>query len=90
MLYDPVQQRRIARLKAALFFIALEDADGEAPVRQGLKQVVTILGGQEVGYDDVRSALEQSTGKNLAEPFRTWLYSKGMPQDFRARYQSGK
>ena len=90
MLYDPVQQRRIARLKAALFFIALEDADGEVPVRQGLQQVVTILGGQEVGYDDVRSALEQSTGKNLAEPFRTWLYSKGMPQDFRARYESGK
>lgn len=88
MLYDPIEQRRIARTKAALFFIALEDAYGEALVRQGLKQVVAILGGQEVGYDDVRSALEQSTGKNLAEPFRTWLYNKGMPQDFRSRYQT--
>jgi hypothetical protein len=87
MLYDPIEQRRIARTKAALFFIALEDAYGEAPVRQGLKQVVAILGGKEVGYDDVRSALEQSTSKNLAEPFRTWLYNKGMPQDFRDRYQ---
>jgi aminopeptidase N len=88
MLYDPIEQRRIARTKAALFFIALEDAYGQAPVRQGLKQVVAILGGKEVGYDDLRSALEQSTGKNLAEPFRTWLYNKGMPQDFRSRYQT--
>jgi hypothetical protein len=90
MVYDTIEQRRIARTKAALFFIELEDVYGEAPVRQGLKQVVAILGGKEVGYDDVRSALEQSTGKNLAEPFRTWLYSKGMPQDFRARYENGK
>jgi hypothetical protein len=88
MVYDTVEQRRIARSKAALFFIELEDVNGEAPVRQGLKQVVAILGGQEVGYDDVRSALEQSTSKNLAEPFRTWLYNKGMPQDFRDRYQN--
>jgi hypothetical protein len=90
MVYDTIEQRRIARTKAALFFIELEDVYGEAPVRQGLKQVVAILGGKEVGYDDVRSALEQSAGKNLAEPFRTWLYSKGMPQDFRARYENGK
>jgi hypothetical protein len=89
MLYDPIEQRRIARTKAALFFIALEDAYGEAPIRQGLQQVVAILGGKEVGYDDVRSALEQSTRKNLAEPFRIWLYNKGMPQDFRSRYQAG-
>lgn len=88
MVYDTIEQRRIARTKAALFFIELEDVNGEAPVRQGLKQVVAILGGKEVGYDDVRSALEQSTSRNLAEPFRTWLYNKGLPQDLRDRYQN--
>ncbi len=88
--YDPVVQRRITRAKTALFFVALEDAYGPTLVRRALTQVITLLGGKDVGYDDIRSAMEQSTGKNLAEPFRTWLYSKGLPQDFRDRYENGK
>jgi hypothetical protein len=90
MLYDPFPRRRIAAAKAALFFIALEDAYGEAPVRSGLSQVVALLRGKEVGFNDLRAALEQTTGKNLAEPFRVWLYSTGMPQDFRDRYAAEK
>jgi hypothetical protein len=90
MLYDPFEHRRIAAAKAALFFIALEDAYGEAPVRNGLAQVVALLRGKEVGFNDLRAALEQTTGKNLAEPFRVWLYSTGMPQDFRNRYAAEK
>jgi hypothetical protein len=90
MLYDPFPRRRIAAAKAALFFIALEDAYGEAPVRSGLAQVVALLRGKEVGFSDLRAALEQTTGKNLAEPFRVWLYSTGMPQDFRNRYAAEK
>ena len=88
-LKSPPVQRRIARAKAPLFFIALEDSCGEAPVRAGLKNLVALLGGQEAGYDDLRSALEQSTGKDLAEPFRLWLYGKGVPKDFRGRYENG-
>jgi hypothetical protein len=90
MLYDPFEQRRIAAAKAALFIIALEDAYGEAPVRSGLAQVVALLRGKEVGFNDLRAALEQTTGKNLAEPFRVWLYRAGMPQDFRDRYAAEK
>jgi hypothetical protein len=90
MLYDPWPRRRIAAAKAALFFIALEDAYGEAPVRSGLAQVVALLRGKEVGFSDLRAALEQTTGKDLAEPFRVWLYSTGMPQDFRNRYAAEK
>jgi hypothetical protein len=86
MLYDPFEQRRIAAAKSALFFIALEDACGEAAVRGGLARVVALLRGKEVGFNDLRAAIEQTTGKNLAEPFRVWLYSTGMPQDFRNRY----
>jgi hypothetical protein len=86
MLDDPIDQRRIARAKATLFFIALEDAYGEEPVRKGLAEVVSLLRGQAVGYQDVRSALEQSTGKNLAEPFRVWIYEKGIPGEFRNKY----
>ena len=90
MLYDPAEQRRIAAAKAALFFIELEDACGEAPVRDGLARVVALLRGKEVGFNDLRAALEQTTGKNLAEPFRVWLYRTGIPQDFRDRYATGK
>jgi hypothetical protein len=90
MLYDPFPQRRIAAAKSALFFVELEDAYGEAPVRSGLAQVVALLRSKEVGFNDLRAALEQTTGKNLAEPFRVWLYSAGIPQSFRDRYAAGK
>lgn len=84
--YDSIPQRRAARAKTALFFISLEDSYGATNVRRALTQVVALLGGKDVGYDDIRSALEQSTGRNLAVPFRTWLYNKGLPQDFRNQY----
>jgi hypothetical protein len=83
---DPPEQRRVALAKAPLFFIALEDEYGEAPVRAGLRRLVALLRGQEVGYDDLRAALEESTGKNLAEFFRAWLYGKGISKNFRERY----
>jgi hypothetical protein len=86
-LSDPPDQRRIALAKAALFFAALEDACGEGPMREGLKRMVKLLAGQEVTYGTLRSALEQSSGKNLAAPFRVWLNDKGIPVDFRSRYQ---
>jgi hypothetical protein len=86
--YDPILQRRIARAKTALFFISLEDAYGATNVRHALTQVVALLGGKDVGYDDIRSALEQSTGKDLAVPFRTWLYKNGLPQEFRNQYEN--
>jgi hypothetical protein len=85
---DPVEQRRIALAKAPLFFIALEDTYGEASVRQGLAQVVRLLRGQEVGYQDIRAAIENVTNKDLAPIFRTWLYKPGIPAEFREKYQS--
>lgn len=86
MLTDPPGQRRISLAKAPLFFVALEDAGGEAPIRSGLAHMVSLLRGSQVGYDDLRAALEQSTGKSLAETFRIWLNEKGIPADFRERY----
>jgi peptidase M1-like protein len=83
---DPPEQHAISLAKAPLFFIALENHCGEAPVRKGLSNVVSLLRGQEVGYNEIRSAIEQTSGKDLAEFFRTWLYEKGIPKDFRAKY----
>jgi hypothetical protein len=87
ILNDAAEQRRIALAKAPLFFVALEDACGEAPMRSGLRQTLTLLRGQEASYDSLLSALEQSSGKNLGELFRIWLNGKGIPADFRDRYQ---
>ena len=87
MLGDPAEQRRIALAKAPLFFVALEDACGADAMRNGLKQMVQLLRGQEASYDSLRSALEEASGKNLAELFRVWLNDNGIPQDFRERYQ---
>jgi len=89
-LTDPPEQRAISLAKAPLFFIALEDQCGEAPVRVALKRIVTLLRGQEVGYNEIRSAIEQESGKDLAEFFRTWLYELGIPKDFSAKYQPAK
>jgi aminopeptidase N len=46
------------------------------------------LRGEEAGYDDLRAALEHTTGKNLAENFHVWLEGKGIPEDFRAKYEA--
>jgi hypothetical protein len=86
--HDPAEQRRIALAKAPLFFIALEDNYGEASVRQGLAEVVRLLRGQEVKYQDIRAAIENVTNKDLAPIFRTWLYKPGIPAEFREKYQS--
>lgn len=86
MTADPIEQRRIALAKAPLFFVALEDACGEQAMRSGLREMVTLLRGQQTGYDALRSALEQSSGKNLAGVFRVWLNDKDIPAEFRTRY----
>lgn len=86
-LSDSLPVRRIALAKAPLFFIAIEDECGETPVRNSLRQMVALLRGQEASYDSLRSALEESTGKNLGELFRIWLNEKGIPAAFRDRYQ---
>src|ERR1700728_2638753 len=67
---DPIERRRIALAKAPLFFIALEDAYGEEPVRRALTQITSLLRGQQVSYPDIGAALENVTNKDLAPMFR--------------------
>ena len=83
---DSPEQRRIAYSKAPLLFIALEDSCGGASVRQGIVDSIQLLRGKEVSVNDLRAAIEYTCGKNLAEPFRAWLYNPGIPPRFRSRY----
>jgi hypothetical protein len=87
---SPLLQRRIALAKAPLFYIELEDACGEAPVRAGLAHMLSSMRGQEVDYNILRSALEESSGRDLGKIFREWLHQKGIPANFRVRYHYGE
>ena len=51
--------------------------------------VVTLLKGEQAGYNEIRSAIEESSGKNLAEVFRVWQYQKGYPQGFSREVRIG-
>jgi hypothetical protein len=86
-LSDAAGPRRIALAKAPLFFIALEDVCGEGPMRTGLTHMLADMRGREAGYADLRSALERSCSRDFAPMFRLWLNSRGIPPDFRMRYQ---
>jgi hypothetical protein len=87
MIGDALGPRRIALAKAPLFFVALEDACGEGPMRTGLARLLAVQHGREAGYADLRAALEESSNRDLAGMFRLWLNEKGIPDDFRQRYQ---
>jgi hypothetical protein len=87
MMGDAVGPRRIALAKAPLFFVALEDVCGEGPMRTGLAHLLAVERGREAGYADLRAALEESSNRDLARMFRLWLNEKGIPEDFRERYQ---
>jgi hypothetical protein len=72
--------------KAALFFVALEDLCGRDNLRATFKRIVRARSGADVGYEDLRAAVESASGRDLAEMFHTWLTRPGLPEDFRARY----
>jgi hypothetical protein len=84
---DAAGPRRIALAKAPLFFIALEDVCGEGPMHLGLASMLATERGREAGYGDLRSALERSCSRDFAPMFRLWLNARGIPEDFRMRYQ---
>ena len=84
---DPWEMRQLAYSKGALFFIALEDRCGEALVRQAIAHLVRALRGESGGFSELRSAVEEQTGQNLADFFRTWLNQTGIPVEFRTRYE---
>jgi hypothetical protein len=73
--------------RAALFFVALEDLCGHDNLRAALREVIRARAGSDTGYEELRSAVEFASGKDLGEMFRTWLVLPGIPEDFRARYQ---
>ena len=73
--------------RGALFFVALEDWCGHDKLRTALRDIIHTRASSDTGYEELRSAAESASGKDLAEMFRAWLVQPGIPSDFRARYQ---
>ncbi len=73
--------------RAALFFVALEDLCGRDALRAALRDIIKVRASSDTGYEELRSAAESASGKDLAEMFRRWLVLPGIPEDFRSRYQ---
>jgi hypothetical protein len=85
---DSAEQVNMAVNKATLFLYALEDVCKPKPFRKALGGMLSNLRGAEYGYEDLRSALNFGCGQpsGLDGMFRPWIYEKGIPSDFRARY----
>jgi hypothetical protein len=82
------EQRVSSGYKAALFFVALEDAAGNERLRRAMRHLVRAMSGSDVGDEELRSAVEQETGRDFGEFFRTWLNHPGIPAEFLKRYSA--
>jgi hypothetical protein len=80
-------ERMSAGYRGALFFVALEDLCGHDNLRAALRDIIRTRASSNTGYEELRSALETASQKDLADMFRAWLIQSGIPADFRARYQ---
>jgi hypothetical protein len=81
------EERISTGYRGVLFVVALEDLCGYENLRSALRDIVHDRAASDTGYEELRSALETSSGKDLAEMFRQWLIQPGIPDDFRARYR---
>lgn len=84
---DPSAQVRIGQIKAELFVLALENRCGTDNLNHALAHMVSALRFKQYGYDDFRSAVEEECHQDLGSFFRAWLNEKGIPADFRAKYE---
>ena len=84
------QQIEANSRKAALFLAALDDLSGQNKFERAMLRLQTLMAGRGLylSLDDLRSALEASTGTPMADEFRLWLNHPGIPADFRARYST--
>lgn len=89
-LHAAAAQRRMAGIQSALCLIALQDRFGPEPVRSALAHLIHSFRGSSAGLDDVRSALEEATGKNLFNFVNRWLRRPGIPGSFRQRYLTAR
>ena len=83
---SPAVSPRVRDERAFLFLVALQDLAGKEKFARAMRHVMRAMAGQDVGDEELRSALEEETHSDLAGTFRAWLGDAALPPDFRARY----
>jgi aminopeptidase N len=78
------REREGYRMRLLLF--ALEDAGGRDALHRATRRMLQALRGGTWGRNELRSALEAETGKDLGEFFRVWARPDEIPAAFRAAY----
>jgi hypothetical protein len=82
------EERATATRKAALFLVDTSDMIGKRRFETALRRVFRDTADESVDDTDLRSALEDASGRDLAATFREWRSLSDIPGDFRARYRS--
>ena len=78
----------VTRAKSLLFFFALQDRYGQDAFNRALSHMLYARQGGGFDLDDLIAAFEQETHQNVAEFVRHWMKRPGVPDDFRARYET--
>ena len=80
----------VVRAKSFLFFYALQDHYGPETFRKAITHMLDARRGRGFDISDLIAAFDQETYPNhsTAEFVRTWIKRPGVPDDFRARYES--
>jgi hypothetical protein len=78
----------VVRAKSLLFFYALQDRYGQEVFRKAVTHMLEARRGRGFDISDLIASFEQETHQNVAEFVRMWMKRPGVPDDFRARYQS--
>jgi hypothetical protein len=82
------EDRGVVRAKSLLFFYALQDRYGAEVFRAAMSHMFYARQGHGFDLDDLISAFDEESPKNLAEFVRIWMKRPGVPEEFRARYES--
>ena len=78
----------VVRAKSLLFFFGLQDRYGQDVFNKALSHMLYARRGGGFDLDDLIAAFEQETHQNVAEFVRRWMKRPGVPEDFRARYET--
>ena len=76
--------------KGALFLLSLEDIAGEEKFHRAVRRILADMAGQEVGTNELRSAVEAEAERNLAEVFHAWIDHPGIPAEFRTNHGAAR
>jgi hypothetical protein len=78
----------VVRAKSLLFFYGLQDRYGQDTCNKALSHMLYARRGGGFDLADLIAAFEQEAHQNVAEFVRQWMKRPGVPDDFRARYET--